>query len=408
MPPFPLQIKGSVLIDMKLFRHADKRLVSSGIIVFVTAVLAFCLFSNFNAAISAVKAFIAFFAPVYWGLIIAYLMRPFANLISRLLPKKIKSERVRTNTGNVLAILLFVLLVVFVLYAFLPQMLSSLIDFASNFDGYVESFKGTVKNFSAKITFVEIEPEEIDRFIGTSDELLYRLGGWAKDNINTLVSMATQVSGFVVNFLITITMAIYALIDRKNLKHGLKRLLDAFLSKEKAQRTRTVIKRGDSILMTFLSSNLVDSLIIGGVNFVFLGIAKADYQLILAFLLGLTNYIPTFGPIIGGVAAGVVILLTKPHLLLAFFIFTVILQQIDGNIIKPLLFGDSMKLSPFWVMVAIIVGGRMFGLAGMILGTPIVAFISSMVNEAVDRRLPDSPKPEEKKRKRFFARKANK
>ena len=89
----------------------------------------------------------------------------------------------------------------------------------------------------------------------------------------------------------------------------------------------------------------------------------------------------------GGVLAGVVVLLTKPSILIVYIIFTVVLQQLDGNVIKPLLFGDSSGLSPFWVLVAIIVGGRMFGVLGMVLGVPVCALIFSIYEDILNRRI---------------------
>lgn len=122
----------------------------------------------------------------------------------------------------------------------------------------------------------------------------------------------------------------------------------------------------------------------------------------MAIMLGVLNFIPTFGPIIGGVIGGLIVLLTKPSLLLGFLIFTLVLQQIDGNVIKPLLFGDSTGLSPFWVLVAIVVGGEIFGLPGMILGVPIVALGASVADEVIARyNGEESPKPIERTARKF-------
>ena len=157
------------------------------------------------------------------------------------------------------------------------------------------------------------------------------------------------------------------------------------LGKAKTERVNTILNRGDTLMMVFLSSNLLDALLIGAANFVFLSIFKAPYVLLLTVFLGAFNFIPTFGPIISGVIASVVMLMVKPDLLIGFIIFTVVLQQIDGNVIKPLLFGDSTGLSPFWVLVSIVVGGRVFGVAGMLLGVPAFALLSSLYSEIVDK-----------------------
>ena len=97
-----------------------------------------------------------------------------------------------------------------------------------------------------------------------------------------------------------------------------------------------------------------------------------------------------------GVLAAIIVLLVKPSLVVGFAIFTVVLQQIDGNVIKPVLFGDTTGLSPFWVLVSIVVGGRMFGIAGMVLGVPAFALLSTVYSEIIDKKLKIA---EEKKKK---------
>ena len=203
-------------------------------------------------------------------------------------------------------------------------------------------------------------------------------------------------------------MATYALLDRTNLKTGCIRLEKALMGETRTEKVNRVVKRGDDLMMRFLSSNMIDALIIGVVNFIFLGIVSAPYQLILAVMLGVTNFIPTFGPIIGGIAGAIIVLLTKPTLLLGFIIFTLVLQQIDGNVIKPLLLGDSTGLSPFWVLVAIVVGGNMFGIAGMVLGVPLVALISSLIAEYVARKNGEEPPSNVLPEKRGFLRRRKK
>ena len=374
---------------MKLFKNCDKRIVSSGIVVVLAAVLGYSLCANFTAVAGFLKTVKAYLSPVIWGLVVAYLLSPFANFMERLFSRFIKSERLRRNLACILALLLLLILILLVLYAFLPQIIDSLTLLSSNFDRYVEDVKGTLKQYAGKITFIHIEDADIDRFIGSSDRVLKLAGNWAKENIDLFINLVTQLSGFVVNFLIVIAMGMYALLDRKNLKRGAQRMLKALLGPEKSARVNQVANRGDLLVMNFLSRNSLDALIIGVVNFIFLGVVHADYQLILAVMLGVTNFIPTFGPIIGGVLGGVVILFTKPDLLLIFILFTIILQQIDGNIIKPLLFGSNTGLSSFWVLVAIVVGGKVFGLVGMILGVPFVALISSLLTELLNRKLPE-------------------
>lgn len=370
---------------MKLFKNADKRIVSSGLAIALGAVVIYCVIANLGAVWSSVHSVLAVFSQVVWGLVLAYVMRPFAHLVERIMPKSMK-PRARTRIGAFCSLVLLIIIIVVMLRTILPQSFSSATDLVNNFDIYLERVKGILKDYAAKISFIDID---VDTLIGNSDELLRRGIKWINDNLNLIVNtagqFASQFASVLMNFVIAITLAVYALLDRANLKKALKRLEKALIGDEKMEKLNRVLSHGDYLMMNFLGSNLLDAFIIGLINFIFLGIVKAPYQLVLALLLGVTNFIPTFGPIIGGLIGSLIVLFTKSELLLGFIIFTVILQQIDGNVIKPLLFGDSTGLSPFWVLVAIIVGGEALGLTGMIIGVPLVALISSVLNSVLSK-----------------------
>ncbi|MCR4622891.1 MAG: AI-2E family transporter [Clostridiales bacterium] len=389
---------------MKLFKNADKRIVSSGMAIALGASIMFTVLGSYATIWAEIKVVMRHLSPVIWGLLLAYVMRPFAALVEKLLPKKM-SPRAKSRIGGIFSLILLIVLILVFLYMLLPQLISSVTGFMNHFDEYLESLKKTLRDYLEHVQVVEID---VDKTIGTSSELLSMLGKWLSGNVNTIMNYVVEFSSRIINFIIVITMATYALLDRTNLRTGCIKLEKALMGETRTEKVNRVVKRGDDLMMRFLSSNMIDALIIGVVNFIFLGIVSAPYQLILAVMLGVTNFIPTFGPIIGGIAGAIIVLLTKPTLLLGFIIFTLVLQQIDGNVIKPLLLGDSTGLSPFWVLVAIVVGGNMFGIAGMVLGVPLVALISSLIAEYVARKNGEEPPSNVLPEKRGFLRRRKK
>ena len=385
---------------MKLFKNIDRRVVASGIAISLFTVLLYAVANKFDETVAFLQGAWAFISPVAYGLILAYLLGPLARLIEKILPKK-WSDKAKTHIGGIASLILVLVVILVFLAILLPSLTSSAVRFYNNFDSYVESVKGTINRVAEDIDFVEIDVEKV---IGSSSDLLGKVAKWLGDNVNLLINFAYSFSGRIVNFIIVLAMALYALFDRKNLKTGAIRIEKVVFGDEKTAKINGVLARGDFYMMKFLGTNLLDSLVIGLINFVFLGIVKADYQTLLAVILGVTNFIPTFGPIIGGIIGGLIILLTKPEILLIYVIFTLVLQQIEGNFIVPLLFADSTGLSPFWVLVSIVLGGKVFGWAGLVLGVPLTALISSIVNEIIARRTPKEEqekkteeKPEKKK-----------
>ena len=126
---------------------------------------------------------------------------------------------------------------------------------------------------------------------------------------------------------------------------------------------------------SYIVYNLIDSLIIGTLNAIFMLILGMDYMGLISFIVALFNLIPTFGPLIGGAIGAFILLLVRPLHALIFLGFTVILQLFDGYVLKPKLFGDSLGVSGLWILVGVIVGGKMFGVVGILLSIPVVALI---------------------------------
>ena len=370
---------------MRPFKNADKKVVASGLAIALGTMIMLFVVINISAVSSWISTLFSYISSVFWGLAVAYLIRPFTKFVRAKLPSRIKKDKTRARISAVCSLILL-LVVVFALFFYIPRAVVSIQDFLKNFDGNLEALKKLIKSAANSFSFIKVEEEAIDRFIGDSESLLKTAVGWLQSNYNQVLSILTDAVNVFVNFIIVLTIAVYALFDAENIKRNCKRIELALFGAEKTERINAVLSRGDMLMTNFLSSNIIDALIIGVVNFIFLTILDAPYTLVLSIILGVTNFVPTFGPVVGGIIGGLIIVLTDSSLLLAFILFTVILQQIDGNVLKPILFGDSTGLSGFWVMVAIVVGGNMFGILGMILGVPVVAFISTLLDSWLARQ----------------------
>ena len=366
---------------MKLFKNSDKRIVSSGLAIALGAAIMLFVALNLRLIGGWVGKILSYLSSVIWGLAIAYLLRPFAKFVERKLPKRVKKPSTRYRMGAAAAVLLLIVVIVVSIAIVVPRVYESVSDLIANSDSYINSLKTTITGIASRIDFIDVTEERIDQFIGNSTSLIKAGLNWLQSNYERVLSVLSNVASVIVNGIVTLFIAMYALFDMKNIKRNLKRIELALFGRDKTLDVNRVLKRGDNLMTGFLSSNTIDALIVGVINFIFLTIADAPYALFLSIILGVTNFVPTFGPIVGGVAGALVLLLTDSPLVLPFIIFTLVLQQIDGNVLKPILFGDSTGLSGFWVMVAIVVGGEIGGVMGMILGVPVVAFIGSIIDE---------------------------
>ena len=133
--------------------------------------------------------------------------------------------------------------------------------------------------------------------------------------------------------------------------------------------------------MSFLGQSLLDSLIVGTVNAIFMLICRMQYVGLVSAVVAVTNLIPNFGPIIGAVVGGFVLFLVNPLHALLFIAFCIVLQFVDGYILKPKLFSGSLGVSGLLILVASIVLGNMFGVWGMVLSVPIAAILSFLYRD---------------------------
>ncbi len=145
--------------------------------------------------------------------------------------------------------------------------------------------------------------------------------------------------------------------------------------------------KSNEIFGGFIIGKIIDSAIIGVLCFFGLSILDMPYVMLVSVIVGVTNVIPFFGPYIGAVPSAILILLSDPMKGLYFIIFILVLQQFDGNILGPKILGNSTGLSAFWVIVAILLGGGLFGFVGMVMGVPTFAVLYYIAEMILDNRL---------------------
>lgn len=164
-------------------------------------------------------------------------------------------------------------------------------------------------------------------------------------------------------------------------------MIFAVTSEERAHRFLYGTHYVNKTFGKFINGKLIDSLVIGVLCFIFMSIVNWPYAMLISVIVGVTNIIPFFGPFIGAIPSALLILMVDPLTCLYFLIFILILQQLDGNVIGPKILGGSTGLPSFWIMFAILVGGGMFGFAGMILGIPVFACVYAYTAYSVNKKL---------------------
>lgn len=226
---------------------------------------------------------------------------------------------------------------------------------------------------------------------------------WAKSDFlpqakNIMAGVTTGVINavkIVFNVAIGIIISIYVLMSKEEFIGQSKKLVYALLPGKSANAVIHTVHKSNEIFGGFISGKIIDSLIIGILCFICLYFMKMPYALLVSVIVGVTNVIPFFGPYLGAVPSAILIMLANPLQGVYFIIFILILQQVDGNIIGPAILGESTGLSSFWVVFAILVGGGLFGILGMIIGVPAFAVMFYVLRKTINyilrrKHLPES------------------
>ena len=350
--------------------------------VIVASIIMFVVFTNLKGFFAVIQKFISIISPFLYGLLFAYLMNPIMVRVElcmgKLLAERDLSPRAKRNLsrGVGVGVSCIVLLAVLYLliYMIVPQIIESLnnlFDPQTIINYYQQLRKWILKLF-------QDNPDTEAWCMERLEDVYKWVENWLKNldleaAFRSITTGVVSVVRAVVNLFIGLVAAVYMLLSKDTFYAQLKKIAVAFLREERCNRVFDVCTRTNKIFGGFIVGKLIDSLIIGILCYFGMLILKLPYPVLIAAIVGVTNIIPFFGPIIGLVPSALLILLINPWQCLYFVIFVLCLQQFDGNILGPHILGDSVGLSSFWILVSITVAGGIFGFAGMVLGVPFFA-----------------------------------
>ena len=335
-----------------------------------SAVVVYLLLSHIGNIWHGITVVFGFISPVFGGIILAYLIDALVVFFEKKVFKKISSDKRRRLVSLVVAMLLLLAFLVTLALTLIPQVFESVRVLVNNLGGYVRSLQDTFDQ--PVLTFGKFKLD-ISTLIQYGEGMLERLALTLRENIGRVLDASVNIGKGFFNGVICVILAIYFLMSKDQLLEVIKKAMWQHMDEQKFRRLSLVGRQCNRILISYIACDLFDGLIVGVANFIFMTVFGMPYGVLVSVFVGLTNLLPTFGPIIGGAIGAFILLLANPGHMVWFLVFTVILQTIDGYIIKPHLFGDSLGVPPLWVLVSVIVGGRIFGVWGIMLAIPFAA-----------------------------------
>lgn len=365
-------------------------------IVVACSVIFYLIASQLNVFTGKINEIIGILQPFIIGFVIAYLLNFILKFFEEKFENIEKFNSLNKKSKRGICLVFTYITAFFILYVFMnfvaPQLIDSIVGLVNNVPMYLNNvtilMDNLTKNLDVDQQYLQLATNKLNEMINYViqfiTDLLPIVGNW-------VVSIASSIW----NIILGLIVSSYLLIDKERFYAVGKKIVYATSSEKTANRIFELIYRSNDTFGRFLSGKIIDSAIIGVLTFFVLQIFKMPYATLISVIIGITNIIPFFGPFFGAIPSSIIILFVSPIKAVWFLVLILIIQQIDGNIIGPKILGDSIGISAFWILFALLVAGKFFGIVGMIVGVPIFAIIYSIIKEVVEEKLTEKGMPED-------------
>lgn len=418
--------------NMKLDKENTKQIIK---IVVIAIVLLVALF-NIEPVWNVCKTFLSILSPFICGLAIAFILNIFMRFYEEKLFKTKKkrknnskeitqseknnqSNNIMTKASNnvinktnlekenkqnkdnkngkrvvsiALSIITIVAVVTIIMLLIIPQFVEIIKNLIINMPTYLESLKDWAIDLTQRVP-------EINNFIQNiqidTEALKNGLMNISKGVLDVTINQVSGLVSGIVNFFIAIVFAVYILANKEGLKVQAKEFIYARIPEERADYILKVSRLARDSFRSFLTGQAKEAVILGVLCTLGMLILGIPYAGPVGALTALTAFIPIVGAFIGGFVGAVLIVAIDPIKALIFIIFIIVLQQIEGNLIYPHVVGKNIGLPSIWVLVAITIGGSLFGIMGMVIGLPILSIIYAIVTENTNKKLQEKGLKEE-------------
>ncbi len=344
-------------------------------IILITLIL-YKLIQNFELVKMAFGFIAALISPFVLGFVIAYLLNPLLKLFE----KRLKFGR---NICILFVYLLVLGLISLGITVILPGIAQSIADLIKELPKYID-----IANTWISKGLVFASQYGIDQKIEQNlSNIIQQTSNYLDLILTAAFTRLISFTSAMFNFLLGLVISIYFLADKEGFGKGIKRLLYGLFEEKKMDGFISFAKEMDYTFSKYIVGQMLDSILVGILCFIGLSIMQIRYALLFSVIVGITNMIPYFGPIIGLIPAVAITLFINPIKALWILIFIILLQQFDSLLMAPRIIGEQVGLKPIWIMFAIIIGGGTFGIIGLLLAVPLTAVIKKLVEEYIDRKL---------------------
>lgn len=364
------------------------------VMIFAVCICAILLISQIDAVKTVFSTTLSVMSPIIMGVIFAYIINPLDVAVDNFISKRLeKNKKMKPSTKRniartcsiALSMLSLLAGISLLLLLIIPEFWNSLVDFVEQSP---ETFAKISAWFNDFLESDNILVANIAQHVGSVGDML---SNWINNELSSAISGLVEsvmvVFGFLFDFLVAMVICVYALIEKRKFMAQSKKIIFAIFKPSVANDILKVTRYSNEVFGKFISGKIITSTIVGILTFTFMSIMGMPFAFLSAGILAVTNVIPFFGPFIGGIPTALIVLISNPRQGIIYVIFMLILQQVEGNVIEPMIMEDRIGVSKFWITSALLVLGGVFGILGMIFSVPFIAVLFYCIKMYVERSL---------------------
>ena len=347
----------------------------------------FWILSNLELVLGFLSHFIHLLLPFIIGAIIAFILNIPMTKIESFIKGKLKNKNTKLPIRTIsitLSLVFFLTFILLICFLLIPELIDNIQLLIKNIPHFFENIQTWILNLAGNYPEIQTKIQEVFKDTTNVNNIMINVLNYI---INGSINFITSLTSSLFTIFTAIVFAVYMLSQKEYLHRGVTKMMYAYLKKDHVEKITDIASLSNRTFSKFISGQCVEAFILGTIFFVVLTLLRFPYALIISVITTVTALIPMFGAMIAMIIGALLIAVTNPLEAVLFIIVFQVIQQIENNFIYPKVVGKSVGLASMWTLMAVILGGSMFGIVGMIIGLPLASILYAILRKVTNDRL---------------------
>lgn len=347
----------------------------------------FWILSNLELVFGFLSHFIHLLLPFIIGAIIAFILNIPMTKIESFIKGKLKNKNTKLPIRTIsitLSLVFFLVFILLICFLLIPELIDNIQLLIKNIPHFFENIQTWILNLAGNYPEIQTKIQEVFKDTTNVNNIMINVLNYI---INGSINFITSLISSLFTIFTAIVFAVYMLSQKEYLHRGVTKMMYAYLKKDHVEKITDIASLSNRTFSKFISGQCVEAFILGTIFFVVLTLLRFPYALIISVITTVTALIPMFGAMIAMIIGALLIAVTNPLEAVLFIIVFQVIQQIENNFIYPKVVGKSVGLASMWTLMAVILGGSMFGILGMIIGLPLASILYAILRKVTNDRL---------------------